>query len=113
MLTKIISKALAGPFISVLDKFIPDKEEQNKFLLELEKTRMGVMTKLIERGAIPALIWLYIIMVANKCLLSPWIGWALNEKIPVFQIPEEITQLVQYIILGILGKKVLDKKVKK
>ena len=109
----MFAKLLTSPILSIIDKFIPDQDEKNKFILELEKNRFSVLSKLIERGAIPALIWLYIIMVANKCLLSPWIGWALNEKIPVFQIPEEITQLVQYIILGILGKKVLDKKVKK
>lgn len=107
----MISKLLG--LTSILEKFIPDASERDKAMAEVEKAKLGVASKMVERAAIPGLIWLLVISLFNNNILVPWVTAIFKINIFVTPIPEELYTLVGAIIFGLFGKKHLDKKAKK
>lgn len=105
---------------SIIEKVVPDPNKQNELKIELAKldtqeatARLGVLQAMFQNksifvsGAIPALIWVFVLSVTNNYILVPWArGFGLS--IPDVPLPDSIVGLVGFVITVILGKKYKD-----
>ena len=104
----------------LIEKFVPDPDKKQELKLELAKletqetvARMNALQAMFSNksifvsGAIPALIWVFVLSLVNNYILLPWArGFGLS--VPDIPLPESVVALVGATIMAILGKKYKD-----
>lgn len=108
------------PIAELINKFIPDGAEKNrlqaeieKASLELDKERIGALGKMLGSnsffvsGAIPSILWVLVISIANNYILMPW-AQLFGKTVPDISMPSEVWTLAGWIITGLLAKKAVD-----
>jgi len=104
----------------IINKIIPDPNKQSELKLEIAKldaqesiARMGVLQammgnkSLFVAGGIPALIWLAVIYLAANYILFPLLA-GFGMHIAPIELPGDYWSLLQVIVVGLFGKKVID-----
>lgn len=104
----------------IIDKIIPDPNKQQELKLELAKldaqeniARMGMLGNMLSNksffvaGGIPAIIWLAVVYLATNYILFPLLA-GLGMQIAPIQLPGEYWSLLQIVVVGLFGKKVID-----
>lgn len=104
----------------LINKFVPDANAKKELELELQKleaqetqARMGVLSAMMGNksffvaGGIPALIWLAVVYLAANYILFPLLaGFGMN--ITPINLPDAYWTLLEVIVVGLFGKKVID-----
>lgn len=104
----------------IIEKIIPDPNKQTELKLELAKldaqdtaARMGALQAMFSNksmfvsGAIPAIIWVFVLSLANNYILLPW-ARVFGAAFPEAPLPDAVIALVGAIVAGLLGKKYMD-----
>lgn len=105
---------------SIIDKVIPDPNKKTELKLELAKLdaaeateRLGVLKNMMGHkslfvaGGIPALIWLVVLYILFNHIVFPLLGGFRLHVEPI-ALPEGYWTLLQTVIVGLFGKKVID-----
>lgn len=104
----------------IIDKVVPDPNKQQELKLELAKldaqeniARLGMLGNMLSNksffvaGGIPAIIWLAVVYLATNYILFPLLA-GLGMKIAPILLPDEYWSLLQIVVVGLFGKKVID-----
>ncbi|AVQ27578.1 hypothetical protein C4N20_05625 [Fusobacterium ulcerans] len=105
--------------LNVVSSFLPDilrkylqPEEVDQIMADVEKERLQVFSKFLERGGILHLFYVYSILVIFHHIITPYLTAFMGVEIYSLPIPGELTALIGSLGAVILGKKHLDKKLK-
>ncbi|HJH06118.1 MAG TPA: hypothetical protein K8V87_00300 [Fusobacterium ulcerans] len=105
--------------LNVISSFLPDilrkylqPEEVDQIMADVEKERLQVFSKFLERGGILHLFYVYSILVIFHHIITPYLTAFMEVEIYSLPIPGELTALIGSLGAVILGKKHLDKKLK-
>jgi len=122
---------MAGSITEIVEKLVPDKELQDQLKVELvkalnngtiemkklevetSKSEAKIRLAVLERFSIPAVIYVFLFIFINNIIIAPYINAYFHLNIPILQIPKEIYDLMQWIILGVMGKKSVDSVTKR
>lgn len=104
----------------IIDRIIPDADKKTELKLELAKLdaaeateRLGVLKNMMGHkslfvaGGIPALIWLVVAYILFNHIVFPLLG-ACGLHVEPIALPEGYWSLLQTVIIGLFGKKVID-----
>lgn len=104
----------------IIEKIIPDPNKQQELKLELAKidaqeniARLGMLGNMLSNksffvaGGIPAIIWIAVVYLAANYILFPLLA-GLGMKIAPILLPNEYWSLLQIVVVGLFGKKVID-----
>lgn len=105
---------------SIINKVIPDPNKKTELKLELAKLdaaeateRLGVLKNMMGHkslfvaGGIPALIWLVVLYILFNHIVFPLLG-GFGLHVEPIALPEGYWTLLQTVIVGLFGKKVID-----
>lgn len=109
--------------LNVVNKFIPDGTKQAELKAEIEKqindgnlqielSQQKSIQLLIERNTIPMVYYMFLLILFNNYVISPYVTYLGGQPLPILQVPEELYNLITWITMGLFGKKVGDKLVK-
>lgn len=110
--SKYILDILKNILPDLLKKHLVGDEKVTEIMADLEKQRLNAFSTLLERGGISHLFYIYSLLLINNHILVPYITAFTGTKIYALPVPEELTYLVGALGATILGKKVMDKKIK-
>lgn len=110
--SKYILDILKNILPDLLKKHLVGDEKVTEIMADLEKQRLNAFSTLLERGGISHLFYIYSLLLINNHILVPYITAFTGIKIYALPVPEELTYLVGALGATILGKKVMDKKIK-
>lgn len=112
---------LAPAITHIIDRFVPDPDKAQAMKLEMAKIEASENVAKMETqkawlsnsnwfvsGAIPAILWMISLVVANNCILAPWLNGIFGFSIPIITLPEWYSGLAMTIITGLFAKKVID-----
>lgn len=103
--------------LSIVNKFIPDKTNQEQIKLELEKLELeklkvkgNILDKLNkhERAIIPSFLLALLIMYVLT-FMSDFIFSILGKEAPIIHIPNEYVGFCKLLVSLIFGKKTIQK----
>ena len=127
LVSKIMGSAFMKPAIEVIDKLVEDKDERNrlkagieraiidnqveleKIALENSKLKAKSRMAVLERLPIPSIIYTFLFIIINNSILAPWVFFIADKQIPILPIDDNLYGLIQWIVTGVLGKKIADK----
>lgn len=105
-----------NPIMSIIEKVIPDKEKQQQIKLalivnenSLQQSKVQLIGKLIEKGCIPALFWMFILIMFNNMILSRYVEFFTNKAFPILEMDENYVDLLKVITGFLFGKKTFEK----
>lgn len=108
---------MLGQLLGIAEKFIPDKDKREEFKAQVEKERLNtvksLMGPLIERGTIPFLIYIYGTTHLLNGIILPLISMFTDFTYIALTVDPNFDFTMRTLLVGLLGKKVIDKKVKK
>lgn len=110
--SKYILDIIKNILPDLLKKHLVGDEKVTEIMADLEKQRLNAFSTLLERGGISHLFYIYSLLLINNHILVPYITAFTGIKIYALPVPEELTYLVGALGATILGKKVMDKKIK-
>lgn len=112
---------LAPTVTHIIDRFVPDPNKAQEMKLEMAKVEASENVAKMETqkawlgnvnwfvsGAIPAILWMISLVVANNCILAPWLNGILGFKVPIVELPAWYSSLAMTIVTGLFAKKVVD-----
>ena len=107
---------IINPIMDIIEKIIPDKEKQQEIKLalldkenNLQKSKIEIIGKLVEKGCIPALFWLYIFIMFNNMILSRYIVFFTGQEFPILEVDRNYIDLLQVVVGFLFGKKTIEK----
>lgn len=109
-MTKYVLGLIKNFLPDLLKKHLQDEQKINEIMADLEKTRIGAFSSMLERGGILHLFYVYSLLIINQHIIVPYITAFTGKQIYVLPIPEELSYLVLGLGSMILGKKVVDKR---
>ena len=107
MFQKTVLNAVSSFLPDILKRYL-QPEEIDQIMAEVEKERLQVFSKILERGGILHLFYVYSILVIFHHIITPYLSAFMGVEI----YPGELTALIGSLGAVILGKKHLDKKLK-
>lgn len=109
-MTKYVLGLIKNFLPDLLKKHLEDEQKIKEIMADLEKTRIGAFSSMLERGGILHLFYVYSLLIINQHIIVPYITAFTGKQIYVLPIPEELSYLVLGLGSMILGKKVVDKR---
>ena len=108
MFQKTVLNAVSSFLPDILKRYL-QPEEIDQIMAEVEKERLQVFSKILERGGILHLFYVYSILVIFHHIITPYLSAFMGVEIYSLPIPGELIGSLGAVILG---KKHLDKKLK-